>query len=130
MQIGDLLFGGVGGKDVDELVLTIWHCCSSRTRPASKRWIPQAAATGMVARCPSTISGLFGCRWIAAVVLIHHRGDPGNDERVCRIGRPRNHAVDVGGFVFVEAGQHVVGEIAPGVTAADAEPQSPELFAE
>jgi len=32
VQLGDLLFGGVGGDDVDELVLSICHDCSFRTR--------------------------------------------------------------------------------------------------
>ena len=31
VQLGHLLFGGVGGKDVDELVLTVCHSVSFRT---------------------------------------------------------------------------------------------------
>src|SRR5580704_7081007 len=42
MELGHLLFGGIGGEDVDELVLSTCHMCSSRTR----RWIADPHARG------------------------------------------------------------------------------------
>ena len=61
---------------------------------------------------------LFGCRRIAAVERVHHRRDPGRDEHLRRIGRPRGHAVDLFRFVGLEPREHVIGQIPPRLPSA------------
>ena len=73
---------------------------------------------------------LFSCRWIAAVELVHHRGDPAGDEHLRRIGCARNHTRGFHCFVFLELRQHVIREIFPRIAASDAQPQPRKLVAE
>src|SRR5438034_4294582 len=73
---------------------------------------------------------LFSCRRIAAVELIHHRGDPGGGEYLRSVGRARDHALDFVRFVLIELRQHVIREIAPRVSAPDAQPQPGKLVAD
>ena len=61
---------------------------------------------------------------------VHHRLDPVRHEHLGRVGRPRRHRLDVRGLVASNAGQHVIGKVAPRITSSDADPQPRELLSE
>src|SRR5215472_14427065 len=90
---------------------------------------PDKATAHAVARLSPLWRGLFSCRWIAAVELVHHRGDPAGDEHFRRVGRASDHALDVRRFVFLEPREHVIREIPSRISAPDAQPQPGELVA-
>src|SRR5436309_4476358 len=73
---------------------------------------------------------LFSCRGIAAVVSVHHRRDPGRDERFRRVGGPRHHTLDVRPLFGLETREHVIREIPPLVAASDAEAEPGKTLAE
>jgi hypothetical protein len=62
VQLGDLLVGGIGGKNVDELVLSICHCCSFWTSSSSNAGIEPALALALSPRntTATTLGGKAG----------------------------------------------------------------------
>src|SRR5207248_1229351 len=144
-----LIFGGVGLKDVDELVLSICHNTPCGLATINTEFTEHTEETTILISVISVVSvfsrparrpagrkvasralpgTLFSCRRIAAVVRVHHRRDPVSDERLRRIGRPRRRALDLGKFIRIEPRQHVIGEIALWIPAPDADAEPRELF--
>ena len=129
VQLGDLLFGGVGGKDVDELVLSICHCCSFRTLASLAaarerrsghqiRWqgVRAAARYSVVAGSPPLNS------FITASIPDVMNISAASAARV--VMRSTSAASSLS-----NRDEHVIGQIPPLVAASDAEPQPRELVA-
>src|SRR6185369_13941408 len=87
-------------------------------------------ATRARLRIRSKDNGLFGCRRIAAVELVHHRGDPAGDEHLRGAGRAIDHPRRLVRLVLLELRQLVIREVTPRVSAPDPQPQPGELVAD
>src|SRR5688500_3195329 len=61
------------------------------------------------------------------VVRIHHLGDALYGEHLGGIGRPGDEHLELGAFAALELREHVIGEVAPRVTAPDPQPEPGKL---